>query len=149
VTRPRGHTPRHWVPSHFVCIVAFNSSEPHHGDVSRRVLSNSRRMGVGVQAGNARQSGSRWRIAAMRSDDVPPANGVRPGERLVQHAAEGPDVGVLLQRWPRACSGLMYAAVPSSRPSRVPPTVTVGEVETRARPTPCATVVLTVARPKS
>ena len=30
---------------------------------------------------------------------------------------------------PRACSGLMYAAVPRITPSRVPPTVTVGDCE--------------------
>ena len=29
--------------------------------------------------------------------------------------------------WPRACSGLMYAAVPRMTPSRVPPTVMVGD----------------------
>ena len=38
-------------------------------------------------------------------------------EHLVEHAAEGPDVGALVDGLPRACSGLMYAAVPRMTPS--------------------------------
>ena len=55
-------------------------------------------METGVEAGKAVQSGSRSRIAAMVSETVSPANAQAAGQHLVQHAAERPDVGALVDR---------------------------------------------------
>ena len=69
---------------------------------SRRLASfsrhrfSSRRTSPGVAAGNAVQSGSRSRMAASVSVSVSPANARRPVEHLVEHAAERPDVGALV-----------------------------------------------------
>ena len=68
-------------------------------------------------------------------------------QHFVQHAAERPDVGALVDRLPRACSGLMYAAVPRIMPSRVPPMVIVGECDSVGRPAPSRDVAF--ASPKS
>ena len=51
-------------------------------------------------AGSAVQSGSRSRIAASVSDTVSPAKRGSPREHLVEHAAERPDVGALVDRLP-------------------------------------------------
>src|SRR4029453_17823989 len=51
-------------------------------------------------------------------------------EHLVEHAAERPDVRSFVDRLARACSGLMYAAVPMISPSRVSLTVIVGALVT-------------------
>ena len=47
------------------------------------------------------------------------------GEHLVKDATERPDVRPLVQRPPRACSGLMYAAVPTIIPVPVRPAARV------------------------
>ena len=49
-------------------------------------------------AGSADQSGSRSRIFAIVSETVSPGNGDAPGQHLVEHAAERPDVGALVDR---------------------------------------------------
>ena len=60
---------------------------------------------AGVCAGRALQSGSRSRIAAIVSETVSPAKR-RPGrQHLVQHAAERPDVGPLVDRLPTCLLG--------------------------------------------
>ena len=53
------------------------------------------------------------------------------GQHLEQHAAERPDVGALVDGFPRACSGDMYAAVPRIIPACViAGVVIVGDIET-------------------
>ena len=67
------------------------------------------------------------RIAAIVGDRL--ARKRAPArQHLEEHAAERPDVGALVDGLPRACSGLMYAAVPRITPvARVLGTVIVGE----------------------
>ena len=54
----------------------------------------------------------------MMSLIVSPSKGAGP-EHLEEHDAERPDVGALVDRRPRACSGDMYAAVPRITPACV------------------------------
>ena len=59
---------------------------------SRRVTAGGR------SAGNTLQSGSWVRIAEIVSEIVSRAKAGPPGQHLVQHATEGPDVGALVER---------------------------------------------------
>ena len=76
----------------------------------------SRRIDGGVAAGSAVQSGSRSRSLAIVSDTV----AARNGERAVSISnSTHPNAQMSVRSstiWPRACSGLMYAAVPRSYP---------------------------------
>ena len=111
-----------------------------------RQRSRSRRIGTGVAAGRADQSGSRSRIFAIESDIVLPANATcpvsisyntHPNAQMSVRSSTG---------WPRACSGLMYAAVPMTGPSPLPPSLAPGAfVGSGDEPSP-PTVL---ARPKS
>ena len=51
-------------------------------------------------------------IATIVSVTSPPEHALA-GQHLEQHDTERPDVGALVDGLPRACSGLMYVAVPS------------------------------------
>ena len=106
------------------------------GDVVKPVLwiflrdrCRSRRTLSGVSAGNASQSGSRLRIAATASDSVSPENASRP-VNISYRTHPNAQISVRLSvGLPRACSGLMYAAVPRMVPSSVPPKLMVGDRE--------------------
>ena len=88
--------------SHIADVAAGGASRPSRGSgVS------TRRMLGGVVAGSAGQSGSRSRIEAIVSEMVSPGNALAAGQHLVEHAAERPDVGALVDGLPRACSGDM------------------------------------------
>ena len=54
----------------------------------------------GWQAGSIDQAGSRSRMRAMESETESQANARSPGQHLEQHAAEGPDVGPLVDGKP-------------------------------------------------
>ena len=70
----------------------------------------------GVAAGSALQSGSRSRTAAIVSDTVALANARRPASISYNtHPKDQMSVRRSVA-CPRACSGLMYAAVPSTSP---------------------------------
>ena len=66
---------------------------------------------------------------------------------LVEHGAERPDVRALVDIFPRACSGLMYAAVPRIIPACVACIERVGEFAAFALEAPAGSIAL--ARPKS
>ena len=76
------------------------------GSFSRHRCS-SRRMRCGVASGSAFQSGSRSRMAAIVSETVSPAKASAAGQHLVEHAAERPDVGALVDRLAARLLGLM------------------------------------------
>ena len=82
---------------------------------------------AGAVSGNASQSGSRDKTAAMQSESVSPGNARRllsssynthPNDQMSVRLSKG---------FPRACSGLMYAAVPRILPSLAPSVVNVGD----------------------
>ena len=52
----------------------------------------------GVSAGSADQSGVDFTTAAISSVTSSPSNARRAGEHLVEHGAERPDVGALVDR---------------------------------------------------
>ena len=95
--------------------------------------------------GNAFQSGSCSSTAANVSGTVAPANAIRPASISYSTQPNDQMSARLSTTMPRTCSGLMYAAVPSSVPSRVPPTVTVGD----CRQVGCGHLGSSFARPKS
>ena len=67
-----------------------------------------------TRSNRARASGSRRAVSEM----VSPVERRPPREHLVEHAPERPDVASACRRAvPRACSGLMYAAVPRMTPA--------------------------------
>ena len=81
----------------------------------------------GVVAGSSDQSGSRSITVASVSATVSPANARRPGQHLVEHHAERPDVGAPVDRRRRApapgscsrrCRGSCPPAVAASRERR-------------------------------
>ena len=64
------------------------------------------------------RSGASFSTAASISETLSPWCSCLP-VTSVQHHTERPDVGALVDRLALACSGLMYAAVPSTRPACV------------------------------
>ena len=72
-----------------------------------RQRSSSRRIGAGVAAGSADQSGSRSRIFAIESDIVSPANATRPVNISYSTQPKAQMSVRLSTASPRACSGLM------------------------------------------
>ncbi len=101
----------------------------------------------GTDAGSAFHSGSRSRILPITSEVVGPVNACAP----VRHSKmTQPNAHTSVRRStarPRACSGLMYDAVPSTRPMAVPETPMVGGAESPAATGDSAAPPL--ARPKS
>ena len=67
-------------------------------DLSRRQRRSSRRRAGGVRGGRRVQSGSRSSTPTMVSAIVSPQRTRDAGEHLVEHAAERPDVGALVDR---------------------------------------------------
>ena len=65
----------------------------------------------------------------MWSDTVEPGNATRPVSISKSTHPKAQMSARLSTLCPRACSGLMYAAVPSSTPSRVPLITIVGDCE--------------------
>jgi hypothetical protein len=85
------------------------------------------RIFFGVRPGRAPHGGSLSRIRAMVSDTVSPRNAARPVNASKRQHPNA-RMSVLLSRtFPRACSGLMYAAVPRMTPVSVGLRVTVGD----------------------
>ena len=87
-------------------------------------------MTEGVSTGSAAQSGS---PPAPRpaAGHVVAIERALAGQHLVQHAPEGPHITALVGGRPFACSGDMYAAVPSTTPGCViAGAVIVGDCET-------------------
>ena len=81
----------------------------------------------GTSCGTALQSGSRVRMFESVSEIVPPAKADRPvnmSNRVQPNAQTSARLSIGL---PRACSGLMNAAVPRTIPSAVAPDVSVGD----------------------
>ena len=106
----------------------------------------TRRTPAGVSLGSAFHLTSARRTAASVSETVSPLKSFRP--ESVSWSTT-PNAQISARRstgLPRACSGLMYAAVPMTVPTAVP-LVRVGECEEL----PCATdcVCNALARPKS
>ena len=73
----------------------------------------------GVAAGSAVQSGFALDNLRKHVRDRLAVEGRAAGQHLVEHDAERPDVRALVGGPPRACSGLMYAAVPRMIPACV------------------------------
>ena len=76
-------------------------------------------IGAGVGVGSFVQSGSRSRITAIVSDVVSPPNARRPVSISYSTHPKAQMSVRLSTALPRACSGDMYGAVPSSTPSIV------------------------------
>ena len=70
-----------------------------------RQRASSRRMRPACDAGSADQSGSRSRTAAIVSETVSPCERRAAGQHLVEHAAERPDVGPLVDGLPARLLG--------------------------------------------
>ena len=87
----------------------------------------------GVAAGSSEKSGSRSRIAAITSDDVSPSKARRPVSISYSTQPNAQMSVRLSTALPRACSGDMYGAVPSSTPSTVG-AIIVGELVSSFRP---------------
>jgi hypothetical protein len=106
-----------------------------------------RRMAGGVVVGSAFQSGSRVRTAAMPSETVSPGS---KAWRLVNISnSTHPNAHTSVRRstgLPRACSGLMYAAVPRMTPAYVARMLSVGDI---VRDDAVASRSSIFARPKS
>ena len=89
------------------------------GSFSRHRVSSRRRLD-GVDGGSAFQSGSRSRIFAIVSEVVAPGNARRPVS-ISYKTQPNAQISVRASTaCPRACSGLMYAAVPKTAPCEVP-----------------------------
>ena len=78
----------------------------------------NRRIESGVSGGRSDQSGSLSRMAATMSEREAPVECRPAGQHLEQHAAKRPHVRSAIDLTPRACSGLMYGAVPIDRTGR-------------------------------
>jgi hypothetical protein len=102
-------------------------------------------MATGIASGSAAQSGSRSRIFAIVSEMVSPGKAAWP-VNISNSTQPNAQMSVRLSTVsPRACSGLMYAAVPRTTPARVPTAVTVGAfIDSGAPEAPS-----TLASPKS
>ena len=74
---------------------------------------------AGVLAGSARQSTSCRNTEAIVSDTVSPSNNRRPASISNTTTPKAQMSARLSAARPRACSGLMYAAVPIIMPSAV------------------------------
>ncbi len=116
---------------------------------NRRLRSFSRQRRIsrvtlaGTAAGTAVQSGSLVNTEASVSDNVSPPNARRPVS-ISNSTQPNAHTSVLRSTdCPRACSGLMYAAVPTTIPSWV------RSVVSRDRPAPEAPPDSALARPKS
>ena len=86
-------------------------------------------MAAGVPSGKRSQSGSRLMTAERVSVTVSPSNAGLPVS--ISYSTQ-PNAHMSVRRstgLPRACSGLMYAAVPRMTPTAVPPLVMVGAAE--------------------
>jgi hypothetical protein len=92
----------------------------------RRERSKSRRTVDGVAAGSSNQSGVRSISAAIVSGDGGAAERRTTRQHFIEHAAECPDVGAFVDGLAACLLGLMYATVPTIKPSRVSSTVIVG-----------------------
>src|SRR5215467_7604657 len=76
-------------------------------------------MSGGTVAGRAAHTGFTPKIAAMVSENVSPKNASCP-ESISYNTQPNAQTSVRVsRRWPRACSGLMYAGVPTSPPYAV------------------------------
>ena len=93
----------------------------------------------GVSAGTG--GGSLVRIAFSVSTTESPANARRPVSISYRTAPNANTSDRASACWPRTCSGDMYPAVPSRRPSSV--------MECRAGAWPCGSPPVCLARPKS
>ena len=86
----------------------------------------TRRTDAGVSFLNRVRSGVRSMIAAITSEAVSPSKARLPVS-ISNSTQPNAQMSVRLSmRLPRACSGLMYAAVPRINPSSVPCPVIVG-----------------------
>ena len=101
---------------------------------------------AGVAAGSADQSGSRSRIFAIESETVSPANVDAPGQHLVEHAAERPDVGALVDRQSARLLGTHVGGRADDGALRASPAAPPAHASGRAT-TPSPPTAL--ARPKS
>ena len=104
------------------------------GSFWRRSASTDDGSDGGVDAGSLDQSGSLCRTAASVSVDPRALERLLAGHHLEEHATEGPDIGPLVHGLARACSGLMYAAVPRiiPTPASCAGVVIVGDIDTPA-----------------
>ena len=109
------------------------------GSFSRHRRSSARTRGGRRRAGSAVQSGSRSRIAASVSDTRLAGERAPPGQHLVEHAAERPDVGALVDRLARAPA--RGSCRRPCRGSRRRASVAASDRSATASRSPCASVV--------
>ena len=127
-----------------------SSSKNRASPISRnrclKSLSRQRRNKRSVFGGTRFQSGSLVRTAAIVSVRVGPLNSRCPVSSSYSTTPNDQISERLSTGTPRACSGLMYPAVPSRTPSRVGDNVAVGEL---TRSSPAANGSAAFAKPKS
>jgi hypothetical protein len=110
---------------------------------------NSRRTGTGVSGGSVSSGIESFNTDASTSETSLPVNARRP---VSISKSTTPNAQTSARRstgLPRACSGLMYAAVPRINPSSVAGLVIVGEFARLAETAPLPSVPIALARPKS
>ena len=133
------------ISSRTIRISPICCTRPRRSFVTQR--RRSRRNLVGTPVGSAFQSGSRSRIAATVSETVSPGKARRPVSTSYKQHPKAQTSARRSTGLPRACSGLMYGAVPRTDPSAVS-FVSVGDCDNSGFDE-SASDTKALARPKS